>query len=164
MTATRHESWNEEEARALLLPLQDLPGAALPMLHALQDRFGHVPAPAVPLIADLLNLSRAEVHGVLSFYHDFRTTPPGRHILRVCRAESCQAMGCDALIRHIEDRLGVGFGETTADGAITLEEVFCLGHCAASPALTLDETPHARVTPARFDAVLAGTVGLVREV
>lgn len=163
MTASRHASWNEEEARALLLPLKDLPGAALPMLHAVQERFGHVPAEAVPLLADLLNLSRAEIHGVLSFYHDFRHEPPGRHVLRVCRAESCQAMDCHALIRHIEDRLGIGFGETTPDGGISLEEVFCLGHCAASPALMLDGTPHARMTPARFDALLARTVGLIRE-
>lgn len=118
--------------------LRDLPGALLPILHAIQDALGHVPAAAVPVIAQGLNLSRAEVHGVISFYHHFRSEPPGRHVLQLCRAEACQAMGARELERRLRERLQIGFHETTADGAVTLEPVYCLGNCACAPSAMLD--------------------------
>ncbi|MBX3461844.1 MAG: formate dehydrogenase subunit gamma [Planctomycetes bacterium] len=134
---------------------RDLRGATLPMLHAIQDRLGYVPAAAVDAIAAACNLSRADVHGVLTFYHDFRTAPPGRHVLKVCRAEACQAMGCERLERHLADRCGIAMRGTTADGALTVEPVYCLGNCALSPSVLLDGRLHGRVTPERLDALLA---------
>jgi len=125
-------------------------GALLPALHAIQDELGYIPDAAIAQLADALNLSRAEVHGTISFYHDFRTTPPGRHVLRVCRAEACQAMGGDALAAHVQATLGCGFHET-GRGEVTLEEVFCLGNCACAPAVMIDGRLHGRVTAARFD-------------
>jgi formate dehydrogenase subunit gamma len=130
------------------------PGALLPILHDIQNAIGYVPPGAVPVIAQALNLSRAEVHGVVTFYHHFRETPPGRHTIRICRAESCQAVGAEGLIAHAQRHLGIGFHETTADGAITLEPVYCLGNCALSPALLDGESIHGRVTPDRFDALV----------
>jgi formate dehydrogenase subunit gamma len=130
-------------------------GPLLPVLHAIQQTLGHVPPEAIPLIAEGLNLSRAEVHGVVTFYHYFRSRPAGRHLLQVCRAEACQAMGADALIGHIKQRLGIDFHQTTADGSVTLEPVYCLGNCACSPAAMLDGELHGRVTPERFDQLLA---------
>lgn len=129
------------------------PGALLPVLHAIQDSLGHVPPEAVPIIAKALNLSRAEVHGVISFYHDFRSSPPGRHVLRICRAEACQAMGADGLSAHAKTALGIDFHQTTADGAITLEAVYCLGNCACSPAVMVDGVLHGKVSAERFDAI-----------
>jgi len=152
---SRHTSWDEGLARALIAERAALPGALLPILHALQEHFGYVDPAAVPLVAEALNLSRAEVHGVLTFYHDFRQTPPGRHVVRVCRAEACQSMGADRLVEHIKGKLGVGFHETTADGRFTLEQVFCLGDCACSPAVMLDGKLHGRVDAARFDQLIA---------
>lgn len=131
------------------------PGPLLLVLHAVQNEFGYVPEEAVPLIADGLNLSRAEVHGVISFYHYFRRTPPGRHVVQICRAESCQAMNGDALAAHAQQRLGIGFHETTADGRFSLEPVYCLGNCACSPAVMIDEALHGRVSNERFDALIA---------
>jgi formate dehydrogenase subunit gamma len=130
------------------------PGALLPILHAIQDEIGWVPAHAVPLIAEGLNLSRADVHGVISFYHDFRTRPPGRHVLQICRAESCQAKGGEALAAHARQRLGVDFDATTADGEVTLEAVYCLGNCACSPAIRVDDEIVGRVDRERFDEVM----------
>ena len=134
--------------------LRRLPGALLPILHALQDEFGYIDEEAVPLIAEALNISQAEVHGVISFYHDFRRTPPGRHMLRICRAESCQSMGCNSLIEHVEKRLGVKLGETTADGNFTLEPVYCLGNCGLSPAMMLDGQPYGRVSVSVADSLI----------
>lgn len=131
------------------------PGALLPVLHALQDALGYVPPSAVPIIAEALNLSRAEVHGVITFYHHFRTTPPGRHTLRICRAEACQSMGSAALEQHARRRLGIGYHDTTPDGALSLEPVYCLGNCACSPAVMIDGDLYGRVTPARLDALLS---------
>lgn len=131
------------------------PGALLPILHGIQDRIGHIPPDAVPVIASELNLSRAEVHGVITFYHYFRQTPPGRHTLQICQAESCQAMGSEALTAHAKKLLGVDFHETTADQAVTLEPVYCLGNCACSPAIMVDDEVHGRVTPARLEQLLA---------
>ncbi len=132
------------------------PGALLPVLHALQDALGYLPPSVVPIVAEVLNLSRAEVHGVLTFYHHFRTTPPGRHTLRICRAEACQSMGSAALEQHARRRLGIGFHDTTPDGALSLEPVYCLGNCACSPAVMVDGDLYGRVTPARLDALLSG--------
>jgi len=114
-----------------------------------------VPRECVPAIAHALNLSRAEVHGVVTFYHDFRPQPPGRNVIRLCRAESCQAMGAVALAEHVRERLGAGFGETTRDGNFTLEAVYCLGNCGCSPAIVLNDELYGRVSPARFDELLA---------
>ena len=125
------------------------------ILHEVQDRFGYVPRECVPAIAHALNLSRAEVHGVVTFYHDFRPQPPGRNVIRLCRAESCQAMGAVALAEHVNGRLAVGFGETTRDGNFTLEAVYCLGNCGCSPAMVFNDELYGRVNPARFDELLA---------
>jgi len=138
--------WNNERAVTLVEQLKELPGALLPILHALQEEFGYVDASVVPAIADALNLSKAEVHGTISFYHDFRHHPPGKHVLKMCRAEACQSMGCDAVIGHVENRLGAKLGETTADGNFTLDAVYCLGNCALSPAVMLDGKPYGRVS------------------
>lgn len=131
------------------------PGALIEILHGIQAELGFIPAAAVPVLAQELNLSRAEVHGVVSFYHYFRHAAPGRHTLRVCQAEACQSRGAEALTAHVKERLGIGFHETTPDGAFTLEPVYCLGNCACSPALMRDEDLCGRVTPARFDELLA---------
>lgn len=131
-----------------------LRGATLPILHAIQERLGYVPPAAVAAIAEAQNLSRAEVHGVLTFYHDFRTLPPGRHVLKVCRAEACQASGCDRLLAHLERRHAALLHTTTADGGLTVEPVYCLGNCALGPSVLLDGRVHGRVTPARLDTLL----------
>ena len=133
---------------------RDRPGALLPILHEVQDRLGHVPPQAVPLIAKALNLSRAEVHGVVSFYHHFRSRPPGQHVIRICRAEACQAMGAERLVAHAQRALGVKPGDTTGDSAFTLEAVYCLGNCACSPAMLVDDDLHGRVDAERFDALV----------
>ncbi len=131
------------------------PGALLPVLHAIHDELGHIPSDGVPLIAAALNLSRAEVHGVVSYYPHFRSEPPGRHIVQVCRAEACQACGAEALLEHAERVLGCARHHTRADGAVTLEPVYCLGLCASSPAMRIDDRLHARLTPERLEPLLA---------
>lgn len=140
------QAWDADRAQSRIRELEHLPGALLPILHALQDEFGYVHEAAVPLIADALNISRAEVHGTISFYHDFRHSAPGRHVLKMCRAEACQSMGCEKTIRHVEQRLGVKLGQTTDDGSFTVDQVFCLGLCALSPAAMLDGKPYGRVS------------------
>jgi formate dehydrogenase subunit gamma len=140
---------------AVLARLQHEPGALLPILHAIQDTLGHVPASAVPAIATALNLSRAEVHGVVSFYHHFRTAPPGRHVVQLCRAEACQSMGGEALAARLRERLGIDFHQTTADGRITLEPVYCLGQCACAPAALVDGEVHGRLSGERAADLLA---------
>ncbi len=134
-------------------------GALLPILHAVQDRLGFIPPESLYTIADGLNLSRAEVHGVLTFYHDFRTTPAGRHLVQLCRAESCQAMGCERLEARVKASLNIDFHETTADGAVTLQPVYCLGNCALSPAVMIDGQLYGRVTPERFDELMKSELG-----
>jgi formate dehydrogenase subunit gamma len=126
------------------------PGPLLEILHAVQNELGSVPAEAVPLIADALNLSRAEVHGVVSFYHHFREQAPGRYVVQLCRAEACQSMNSRALEEFVRGRLHLDFGETSADGRITLEPVYCLGNCACAPSLMVNGELHGRVTPERF--------------
>lgn len=147
--------WNEAEAGEIVAAHRGVDGAMLPILHALQEAFGYVDGAAVPVIAEALNVSQAEVHGVISFYHDFRAEPPGRHVFQICRAEACQSMGCNATVAHLERTLGVALGDTTKDGAVTLEAVFCLGNCALSPAAMVDGKLHGRVTPSRADQLLA---------
>jgi formate dehydrogenase subunit gamma len=134
----------------------DLAGKLLPVLHDVQDALGFIPESAIPRLADALNLSRAEVHGVVTYYHHFRSTAPGRHVVQVCRAEACQALGADALLAHAERSLGCAVHATRADGAVSLEPVFCLGLCALSPAVMVDDRLHGRVTPQRLDRLAAG--------
>lgn len=131
------------------------------ILHEVQHALGFVPEGAVPLIANGLNLSRADVHGVLTFYHHFRVTPPGRRVVKLCRAEACQAMNARALEAHARQRLGIGFGETTPDGEVSLEAVDCLGLCACSPAAMVDDEVHGRMTPERLDELLRPAGGKV---
>ena len=138
---------------------RDLPGALLPLLHAIQAEFGFVPDDAVPVIASGLNLSRAEVHGVISFYHDFKTHPVGRHSVQICRAEACQAMGSRQLETHAKESLGIDYHQTTADGSISLEPVYCLGNCACSPSVRIDDRIYARVDREKFDSLVADLRG-----
>ncbi len=147
------------DVRRILAQFKDRPGPLLEVLHAVQGAFGFIPPESVGLIAEQLNLSRAEVHGVVSFYHHFRATPPGQHVVQICRAESCQAVGGEALAAHARERLGVDFHESTPDGRFSLEPVYCLGLCACSPAVMLDGRPHGRVTPERLDALLGEADG-----
>jgi formate dehydrogenase subunit gamma len=151
----RHMEPSQETIAAIVARLKDVPGALLPILHAIQDEFGYVSAAAVPVIADGLNLSRAEVHGVISFYHYFRDTPPGRHTIHLCRAEACQAMNQRAVEQHAKARLGVDFHQTTGDGVFTFEPVYCLGNCACGPSMLVDGELYGRVTPERFDTIAA---------
>jgi len=139
--------WDQEQATTIISAHAGQDGATLPILHALQNSFGYIQEDAIRLIAAALNLSRAEVYGVVSFYHEFRRTAPGRRVLRLCRAEACQSVGGDAVAEAARRTLGIDWHETTADGAITLEPVFCLGLCATGPAALLDETPLVRLTP-----------------
>jgi formate dehydrogenase subunit gamma len=147
-------SADERTIRSVAARQSDVPGALLPMLHEIQRELGYVPGGAVPILADALNLSRAEVHGVVTFYHFFRTTPPGKHTLFVCRAEACQSMGARELERHVREKLAIDYHETTPDGAVTLEPIYCLGNCACAPAVMLDETVYGRVTRERLDEIL----------
>ena len=144
--------------RAALIRHRDEPGALLPILHEVQDALGHIPREVVPQIAEGLNLSRAEVHGVVTYYHHFRSEKPGRFMVQVCRAEACQAMGADALIAHAQHTLGChthgAHGSTSADGRYTLNPVYCLGLCASSPAVVVNDKLHARMTPSKLDKLI----------
>ncbi len=130
------------------------PGALLPILHDIQNELGYIPPDAVPQIAHALNKTVAEIHGVISFYHQFRTTPAGKRNIEICRAEACQAMGGRGLEAHAKAVLGVDYHQTTADGEFTLEPVYCLGNCACSPSVRIDDQVYARVSPERFDALI----------
>ncbi|GJQ55517.1 MAG: formate dehydrogenase subunit gamma [Rhodocyclaceae bacterium] len=143
------------ELSALLDAHRDRPGALLPVLHAVQGALGHIPPAAVPIIARALNLSRAEVHGVIGFYRHFRSRAPGRHVVQVCRAEACQAVGALELEAHARRALGCGFHATCADGSVTLEPVYCLGNCACGPSVRVDDEIVGRVDARRFDELLA---------
>ncbi|QSP95673.1 formate dehydrogenase subunit gamma [Marinobacter salinisoli] len=143
--------WSEDAIRQQVNALRHKPGALLPILHAIQDRVGYIPDGAVAIIADALQQSRAEIHGVISFYHHFRTRPAGAHVLQICRAEACQSMGCRTLEAHIQQRLGVDFHQTTPDREFTLEPVYCLGNCACAPSIRVDDTIHGRMTTEKFD-------------
>jgi formate dehydrogenase subunit gamma len=141
--------------REVCIRLKSLDGALMPILHGVQASLGYVPQEAVPIIAAELNLSRADVHGVVSFYHYFRSERPGRHVVHVCRAEACQSVGAVALEAHARRTLGIDFHQTTADGAISLEPVYCLGNCSLGPSVMVDEQLQGRVSPARFDELVA---------
>lgn len=145
-------AWDPDTARTIVAAHQSLEGPLLPVLHAIQGAFGCVPREAVPVVAEALNLTRAEVHGVVSFYHDFREVPAGRRVIRLCRAEACQAMGGERVAADLLASHGLGWGETTADDALTVEPAYCLGLCAVAPAALVDGEPVGRLTLERLAA------------
>lgn len=147
--------WNEARAQEIINAHLGLEGPALPILHALQDEFGFIPEAAVPRLADALNITRAEMHGVVTFYHDFHRAPHGRHTLKICRAESCQSMGAEAMANDFLERLKLAWGATTPDGALTVEAVYCLGLCSHSPSAMFDGEPIGRVDAERLDEIAA---------
>jgi formate dehydrogenase subunit gamma len=150
-----YEPWDTDRGGEIITEHSHLEGATLVILHALQEAFGYVPEPAIPMIASALNLSRAEVHGVFTFYHDFRHQPAGKHVLKLCRAEACQAAGGDALAARAEAKLGIAIGNTTADERVTFEPIYCLGLCATAPSAMLDGRVIGRLDEARIDALIA---------
>jgi len=152
---TLYEPWDEARGAEIIAEHARHEGATLVILHALQEAFGYVPEAAIPMVAQALNLSRAEVHGVFTFYHDFRHKPAGRHVLKLCRAEACQAAGGDALAARAETKLGVSLGHTTADDRVTLEPIYCLGLCATAPSAMLDGRLIGRLDEKRLDALVA---------
>lgn len=157
-TFKRHQmttSFDTSKLHPILAELGSQPGALLPILHAIQAAEGYVPGDAIPLIADKLNLSRAEVHGVITYYHHFRQQPAGKTVVQICRAEACQSVGSEALAEHAVKQIGCDFHETTKDGSMTLEPVYCLGQCACGPAIMINDDVHARVDPAKLDKLLA---------
>lgn len=143
-----------DDIQSLIEQHLHLEGPLLPILHSIQETFGHVPQAAIPLVADALNISKAEVHGVMSFYHDLRDAPVGRHVVRICRAEACQAAGADAVSAAALDRLGLDWHGTTPNGSVTVEPVYCLGLCACAPAAMIDDRLHGRVDAARMQDLL----------
>lgn len=151
--ATKHDSAIASE---IINQFGARPELLVQVLHAFLQRYGFISEAAVRQIADELNLSRAEVHGVVSFYHDFRTTPPGKHVVKICQAESCQAMGSRNLTAHAEASLGIGMHGTTGDGRVSLEPVYCLGNCACSPAVMIDDKVYGRVDADKFDGLIDG--------
>ena len=146
--------WDKNAVMQVIDSLKDKPGAMLPILHGIQDTLGYIPKGSVPIIASALNVSRAEVHGVITFYHYFRESPPGKHTIHVCRAESCQSMNGTGLEAHAKAKLGIDYHETTQDGNFSLEPVYCLGNCGCSPAVSIDGEVYGRVTPERCDEIL----------
>ncbi len=150
-----HNTTDQHDAiQTLIESHQSMKGALLPLLHAIQDKVGFIPSDSVGQIAQGLNLSRAEVHGVITYYHFFRSKAPGKHVVQICRAESCQACGADALLALAEKTLGCASHQTTSSGAVTLEPVYCLGLCASSPAIQVDDTLHARVSAEQLTHLL----------
>jgi formate dehydrogenase subunit gamma len=140
---------------AVINELKGLEGPLLPILHGVQEEFGYVPGEALPVIAEALNISNAEVHGVVTFYHDYRNHPAGRHVLKICRAEACQSMGGDALAARLQQLLGIGFHETAKDGSVTLEPIYCLGLCACAPAAMLDGEVIGRLDEEKLEEIAA---------
>jgi formate dehydrogenase subunit gamma len=151
------EPFSAERTAQIIAEHRDLEGPLLPILHALQEEFGYIDRAAERLVAEALNISRAEVHGVVTFHHDFRSEPAGRHVLKLCRAEACQAAGGDALAARAEARLGTPFGGTTADGRVTLEPIYCLGLCSVSPSAMIDGRIVGRLDEKKLDALIAET-------
>jgi formate dehydrogenase subunit gamma len=147
-------AWDAEEARRIIESLRGLDGALIPMLHALQGRFGYVDDAAVPDLADVLNLSRAEVHGVITFYHEFRRSPPARHALHLCRAEACQSVGARALESHVKRKLGIDYHHDTPDGRWSLGAIYCLGNCACGPSALIDGATFGRLTAEKLDQLM----------
>jgi formate dehydrogenase subunit gamma len=148
MMTSNYEPWNAARAADIIAEHAQIEGATLVILHALQEAFGHIPEPAIPMVAAALNLSRAEVYGVFTFYHDFRDKPAGRHVLKLCRAEACQAARAEA-------KLGIAVGDTTPDERVTLEPIYCLGLCATAPSAMLDGRLVGRLDEARIDTLIA---------
>lgn len=155
-------AFDADLARTLIDRKRAMRGAMLPILHDLQDEFGYVDERAVPLIADALNISKAETLGVISFYHDFRRSPADGRVLKLCRAESCQAMGCEELVAHLADRHGIKADDEDDRAALRVESVYCLGNCALSPSALLDGAPIGRLDRDRIDAIVAGASGSVQ--
>lgn len=143
-----------QQVTEVITSLQDKPGALLPILHGIQDQLGYIPAEAVAMIAEALNQSNAEIHGVISFYHQFRTTAPGKHTVQICRAEACQSMGSRKLEAHAKETLDVDFHQTTDDRTVSLEAVYCLGNCACAPSVRINDDVVGRVTPEKFDQLV----------
>jgi len=150
-----YEPWDTVRGAEIIAEHSQTEGATLVILHALQEAFGYVPEAAIPMVASALNLARAEVYGVFTFYHDFRRKPAGRHVLKLCRAEACQAAGGDMLAARAEAKLGIALGDTTADARVTLEPIYCLGLCATAPSAMLDGRVIGRLDEARIDALVA---------
>src|SRR6202171_6513517 len=150
-----YEPWDETRGAEIIAEHDKLKGATIVILHALQEAFGYVPEPAIPMIAAALKLSRAEVHGVFTFYHDFRHQPAGKHVLKLCRAEACQAAGGDALAARRKTKLALSLGNPPADERVTLEPIYCLGLCATAPSAMLDGRVVGRLDEARIDALVA---------
>ena len=152
---TDYASWHHGRARDIADSLKELPGACLPILHALQYEFGYIHQEAIPIVAEALNLSKAEVVGVVNFYSDFRQEPPARHVIKVCLAEACQSMGSAGVVEQLQASLGVTIGEATADGKFALEPVYCLGNCALPPSVVIDGKLVGRMSPARAESLVA---------
>jgi formate dehydrogenase subunit gamma len=153
---TTHSHWDEAFAKSLIADHLHLEGAMLPILHALQNEFGYVDEAAIPLLADALNISKAEVFGTISFYHDFRHAPAGHRIIKLCRAEACQALGCQSLVEHAQTQHNLSMDTTSADGAVTLETVYCLGNCALGPAALIDGELVGRLNPEKLSQYIDG--------
>jgi formate dehydrogenase subunit gamma len=148
-----YPAWDEDGARLIIAGLAHLEGATLPILHALQEEFGYVDPKAVPLIADALNLSRADVHGTISFYHDFRTAPPPRRVVKLCRAEACQALGCETLVDELARDHGIVVDRPGGPGGVVVETVYCLGNCALGPSALVEGELVGRVDAGRVAAL-----------
>jgi formate dehydrogenase subunit gamma len=153
------KSGDMAKVREMVKASKSMAGAMLPILHNIQDSLGYIPADAIPIIADELNVSRAEVHGVVTYYHHFRQEPQGRNVVQLCRAEACQARGAEEFIAHAKAALGCDFHETTADGEITLEPVYCLGQCAVGPNMMIGDALHAHMTAKKFDSLIESQRG-----
>jgi formate dehydrogenase subunit gamma len=153
----KYEPFSAERTAQIIGEHKGLEGPLLPILHALQETFGYIDRTAEPIVAEALNISRAEVHGVVTFYHDFREEPAGRHVVKLCRAEACQAAGGDELAARAEAKLGVAFGKTTADGRVTLEPIYCLGLCSISPSAMVNGRIVGRLDEKKLDALIAET-------
>jgi formate dehydrogenase subunit gamma len=151
---TKHNDQSSQIILDIIAPLKDQAGALLPILHQLQESLGYIPELAIPLIAKSLNLSRADVHGVVSFYHHFRSTKPGKHVIQLCRAESCQAMGAKSLEHYAKQLLGIDYHQTTEDGQFSLEPVYCLGNCACSPSIRVADEIYSDMDPQKFEQLL----------
>ncbi|MHB2167900.1 formate dehydrogenase subunit gamma [Alsobacter sp. R-9] len=156
---SQRDTFDREAAAGIIDGLRHLDGAMLPVLHALQEHFGYIDDAALPLVAEALNVSRAEVHGVVTFYHDFRRAPAGRHVLKLCRAEACQSMGCEGLASHLSSAHGISSGTTSPDGRLTVEDTYCLGLCAVAPAAMIDGEPVGRLDTATLDALVERALG-----
>ncbi len=161
-TYVSSQPFDESQALEIIGSLQHEPGAMLPILHALQTAFGYIDPQCNPLIADALNVSKAEVYGVITFYHDFRTRPAGKHILKICRAEACQSMGVESLVSDFEAAHAIKMGETTRDGLLTIENVYCLGNCALGPAALLDGELIARLDVHRLEMIMSAAKGALQ--